>query len=48
MGAPMAAASPWNNIKIPNAFVSFSKPIKSTAIKDRSAEKQADEVKIII
>lgn len=42
IGPPITAANPWNNIKIPKAFVSFSKPIKSTAIIDLSAEKQAE------
>lgn len=41
MGEPITAASPWNSIKIPNALVSFSRPIRSTAISERSAEKNA-------
>lgn len=35
------AANPWNIIRMPNAFVNFSSPIRSTAISERSAEKQA-------
>lgn len=41
IGAPIAAANPWNNIKIPKAFVNRSNPIKSTTKIERSAEKQA-------
>lgn len=44
IGAPITAANPWNNINIPNALVSFSIPIKSTAIIERNAEKQAVEI----
>lgn len=41
IGVPTVAAIPWNNIRNPKAFVSFSRPIISTAIKDLKAEKHA-------
>ena len=30
VGGPIAVATPWNTSNIPNAFVNFSKPNKST------------------
>lgn len=41
IGAPIAAAIPWNRHRIPNALVSFSRPIRSTTRIERSAEKHA-------
>lgn len=41
IGDPIMAANPWNNIKIPNALVNFSIPMRSTAMIERNAEKQA-------
>lgn len=32
MGGPMSEAMPWNNNKIPKAFVSLSSPNRSTKI----------------
>lgn len=41
IGDPIMAANPWNNIKMPNALVNFSIPMRSTAMIERNAEKQA-------
>lgn len=43
IGPPIAAANPWNNIKIPKEFVNRSNPIKSTTKIERRAEKQAEK-----
>lgn len=41
IGEPMAAATPWKSRSKPKAFVSFSKPSKSTTTMDRKEAKHA-------
>lgn len=41
IGAPIAAATPWNINKTPKAFVSSSSPVSSTIIVDLKDAKQA-------